>query len=500
MKNAGNHIIHKVSLEIETKSEEKATQIKNNASLFLQEDLFPVLEELLDKYDVAGQIIRLDKLDVDFSISDWTNREAIKFEFVKSVEQKLSEIEPDIKSYLQGERYFKDEKSALDLAVTQTIKTEQNYRETFLFFLENGYLTWYGKQEYVQLVVEPANWQIHLENQYFVSAIKRLLLKNSLIIERMVLQFSNETILELIQVFYKIEVRTYSGLLAYLNKLETEERNLLLKYVLKYSIEQSESESIQLVKKLSLFERLIHLKFEAPTLQVTNEQVHQFLAKKETEFNTYFEPGTYVKLFTLTNQNRKELIENKSTIISKEFANSEQEKEPTFFVTETNQIIVRNAGLVLFHPFFKTLFKRFNWISENGKIKEDERLKAVQTLHYCATGNEEFFEAELILEKFLCGLPLQIPIPVRTLLTVKIKEEADNMLKAVVGNWPALKNTSPEGLRQMFVQRDGKLVQIEKGTRLIVERKAQDILLDKLPWNISIVKLPWKDDLLFVEW
>jgi len=52
----------------------------------------------------------------------------------------------------------------------------------------------------------------------------------------------------------------------------------------------------------------------------------------------------------------------------------------------------------------------------------------------------------------------------------------------------------------MFFHRDGKLVQVDKNFRLIVERKAQDILLDKLPWGVSIIKLPWREQLLFVEW
>ena len=49
MRNSENHIIHKVFLEVDTKSEKTATKLKNNAGLFFQEELFPVLEELFDK-------------------------------------------------------------------------------------------------------------------------------------------------------------------------------------------------------------------------------------------------------------------------------------------------------------------------------------------------------------------------------------------------------------------------------------------------------------------
>jgi hypothetical protein len=93
-----------------------------------------------------------------------------------------------------------------------------------------------------------------------------------------------------------------------------------------------------------------------------------------------------------------------------------------------------------------------------------------------------------------------MPVLQKSLLTEQIKEEAIVLLKEVVKNWPALKNTSPDGLRQMFIQRNGKLIQKEDNTKLIVERKAQDVLLEKLNWNISMIKLPWFSKILFTEW
>ncbi|MFW6310568.1 MAG: contractile injection system tape measure protein, partial [Prolixibacteraceae bacterium] len=85
-------------------------------------------------------------------------------------------------------------------------------------------------------------------------------------------------------------------------------------------------------------------------------------------------------------------------------------------------------------------------------------------------------------------------------LNEQIKNEAESLLEAAIKNWPALKNTSPDGLRQNFLQRDGKLIKKEENYRLLIERKTQDILLDKLNWNISVVKLPWMKNLLHVEW
>ena len=192
-------------------------------------------------------------------------------------------------------------------------------------------------------------------------------------------------------------------------------------------------------------------------------------------------------------------IENDPSIISHglSFTN---EKEPLFFEKDVGEIAVQNAGQVLFHPFLKSLFQQFDWLDEAGRIRSKDRIKAVQALHYCATGSDQFFEGDLVLEKFLCGVPLKSALPASNLLTEEIKTEADTMLREVIKNWPALKNTSPDGLREMFVCRSGKLIQKDKNFKLIIERKTQDILLEKLQWNISIIKLPWSKELIFVEW
>lgn len=519
-----NHIIDKVVCQICTKDENVAVQIKNSAASFINEDLLPAIEQLFDRYDLGGEIIRFDKLEVDFSISDWTKREGLKIEMLKQVERKISELKPELNSELLDDDYKNNETALPNLEDKQCIKSEENYRNTFLFFLENGYLPWYGKHEYIKQVVESRNWCKNLENKYFVKSLKALLQKNSSIIERMVFQFSNETITELLKVINGIVLHDYSRFLVYVNNTDTEERNIVLQYVLKHSLHFPGNKFPQLKDKLEFFEELLQVRFNVLRNEVTNEQVLTFLQEIESKLKTCLGHDAYGQLFELTEKNKKEQngsikdivfgaqlgkgkeelmptdLENKSTIISTELVNSTKEKEPPFFYNDNKQVIVKNAGLVLFYPFLKILFTTFNWLEDNGNIKIKKRFKAVQTLHYCATGSEDFFEDRLMFEKFLCGLPLQISIPVKTLLTAKIKEEVDNMLKVVVRHWPALKNTSSDGLRQMFVHRDGKLIKVETGFRLIVERKAQDILLDKLPWNISIVKLPWKDDLLFVEW
>ena len=78
--------------------------------------------------------------------------------------------------------------------------------------------------------------------------------------------------------------------------------------------------------------------------------------------------------------------------------------------------------------------------------------------------------------------------------------EADNMLQAAIDQWKFLKNTSPTGLREGFLQRSGKYFTRNDKLYLQIESDSIDVLLDQLPWNIGIIKLPWMKDMLWVEW
>ena len=121
-------------------------------------------------------------------------------------------------------------------------------------------------------------------------------------------------------------------------------------------------------------------------------------------------------------------------------------------------------------------------------------------MHYLASGETEVAEFNLILEKLLCAVDFDEPVPNHIELSEKEKEESDNLLRSVTEHWAPLRRTSLQGLRTSFFQREGKLFRAEAGWILKVEQKTIDILLDKLPWGIGTIKLPWMDTVLNVEW
>ena len=559
-----------------TASEEKATQIKNNISHFLKNDVFPALENLFDNWD-DDQIIRFDNINVDVNVKEWSNNDALKRDLVKKVmlkiddgkvalinqkikKKKLKDLPGDFKEpekYLSSktesfskeldveshqtlrehktieqqenyqstmlhlssktESYSKefDVESHQTLRGHKTIEQQENYQSTMLHFLAYGFLPWFGKQEYIKELTLPKQWLQNLKQHNFLIKLKALFRENKTAIERFVFQFPDEQVFAFIDLNETIQIRNKPELLRYLQNLTPELRGLFLNYLVGRTVNSKLAEKD--------FKEFIKIEIERKG-EITNQLLNGWNEKFIAIMQLCFHEETVAKYFSLTEEKVEKLVkeissvitgtqvraeeeelkaakfENKSTIDSQDFVKTLMEKEPPFFAKSMNEIVVRNAGMVLFHPFLNSFFKSFNWLNENGIIYPKKQIHAVQSLHFLATGNDDFFEGDLVLEKFLCGVPLNSPIPNKSLLTAKVKNEVSILLKEVVGHWPALKNTSPDGLRQMFVHRDGKLIQKEKGFRLIVERKAQDILLEKLQWNISIVKLPWKNDLLFVDW
>lgn len=168
---------------------------------------------------------------------------------------------------------------------------------------------------------------------------------------------------------------------------------------------------------------------------------------------------------------------------------------------ETSGIYIGQAGLVLLHPFLAPYLRTVGLVDGNTFCDDLAQQTAIYLLHYLATGQTSAPEYELVLPKLLCGWPLNEPVTSDISLADEALAEGENLLQTIIGYWEALKSTSPDGLREGFLQREGKLTRTgEQGWKLRVEQMAIDVLLTRLPWGVSMVKLPWMDELLTVEW
>ena len=152
------------------------------------------------------------------------------------------------------------------------------------------------------------------------------------------------------------------------------------------------------------------------------------------------------------------------------------------------------------HPFLQLFFEGLNYLKEEKFINYNVQRKAVLLSQYLVNGETENPEHILLLNKIICGFPLEQSIELKLKLLKEEKEESENLLKAILKHWSALKSTSVKGLRESFLERDGKITDKDEYWLLQVEQKSYDVLLSFLPWSISIIKLPWMEKRIVVQW
>lgn len=166
---------------------------------------------------------------------------------------------------------------------------------------------------------------------------------------------------------------------------------------------------------------------------------------------------------------------------------------------------LRNAGLLLLHPWLPRLFAELGWVASPPPVGEPfpaARLaSALALLHWLAEGREEAPEYALGGAKLLLGLDPDSPFPVGSgLLDAAAMDEGGALLRAAIEHWPALGRTSSDGLRTTFLQRGGLLYRQGEDWLLRMQLAAPDLLLDRLPWGIALIRLPWSRRLLHVDW
>jgi hypothetical protein len=168
-------------------------------------------------------------------------------------------------------------------------------------------------------------------------------------------------------------------------------------------------------------------------------------------------------------------------------------------------LYIGNAGLVLFGQYLPALFERLGVLSRNDRdepriVGLEPASRAVHWLQYLADGRRDAPEPALALNKLLCGLPTAHPILPAVEDDPAAREICDGLIAAVIANWTIIANTSSEGLRETFLQREGRLRHGDDGWDLVVQRKGLDVLIDQIPWSISMVYHRWMPQPIKVTW
>jgi len=105
-----------------------------------------------------------------------------------------------------------------------------------------------------------------------------------------------------------------------------------------------------------------------------------------------------------------------------------------------------------------------------------------------------------VLNKILCGLPVDQPIDMEIDPTQEEFETCEKLLRSMIANWKIIDNTSIEGLQETFLRREGRLSHSSDRWKLLVQRKTLDVLVDQIPWSYSVIYHRWMPHPLHVSW
>ncbi len=442
------HIINKVFLEVNTNSSKEAFELKDNLGVFLKHQVFPSIESYFKKQSVAllGSTLRFNKIEINIDHADFGNLQTIKSKILSQLKEKID------KTFQKGI----DNNNDAELVIVSNNKSDM---DTLIHFLKTGLQPWW-KSNFSGFLNYKNLKTVKGQDDFYAEFVKILSLPRAR--QRLIHQFDDSILLLL------LTTSNSKNITAKRKTFSTLEKNDELRNTFWIAI-------------------IDHFRFN--DVSRVKKMLRQFTVDK------------------VINAIESEALDNfTSSIINTPIENEEilelsPDKEELHNVNPMEDgLFLNNAGLVLLHPFFKQLFINAEIADTNGNILPSKKETAIHLLHYLCTKEEQQLESELVLEKFLCGFPIEQPINRFIKLPEKLKQMAEEVLQAAIEHWTILKNTSPDGLRSEFLQREGKLILDNDTGRLIVERKGLDILLDSIPWNIHLIKLPWLDKLIHVEW
>ena len=166
----------------------------------------------------------------------------------------------------------------------------------------------------------------------------------------------------------------------------------------------------------------------------------------------------------------------------------------------TEDMYIANAGQVLAAPYFPRLFAMLD-LTENTAFKDQRAAeRAVHLLQFMVNGQTDSPEYQLVLNKILCGVRTGTPIDRAIDITDQERETIEGLIQGMIQNWKVIGNTSVAGLRESFLQREGRLQLQDDTWHLLVQPRAFDMLLDQLPWSFAIIKHPWMERVVHVDW
>lgn len=465
------HIIQKQIIDLSFSKRLNTYQIQQQVSDYYFAKIVLLLEKAFDAASTNDEIISIDRLTVD--LGTITEKEIEEGNWEEKVFKKITE-----------------QLTSLNHRDSQDVKVKTKTRslsisEQWIFYMRHGYLPWntleINKQWYDKVL------EAFASDASAIAALRNLINQNSAAARRIVFQHAGSFLQSLVET---LTARNQDNLWRHIADIS----KMISSSTLNKAIPNFQKKELnqKLWYQVLIFaasgEADLNSSKIVALLLLTNLSTAQFKTKRIKDFvEKYKIMPLLVEWKTATNELKEK----------KEWPEKEKEKDSR---GDEEGIYLLNGGTVLLHPFLPAFFKNLQLIEQENFKDILSHQKALYLLHYLATGNTKPGEHELVIAKVLCSWPLEEPVGSLVNLTEEELNESNELLLSAIQQWSILKSTSPDGLRESFLQRKGKLFRKNETAVLQVESGLIDMLLDHLPWNLSIVKLPWMHDILKVEW
>ena len=452
MKKSPVNIILKQRYEIKVRKQKTAMELQNRLQDINTMEVLPALSKKLDSYFSSDEVTHVEKIEIDIGkIKDTISAEEWAHKILERLEEQLKLIP------ITG---TVDEL----LPEKEKLTRQRHLVELWIWFLRYGYL--------------PAG-------------------------------------------------STYSSayeLFGELEKIDEEEKKILREFIFKQSdfnvIRRLATNTVFDAKGFYLQLMLPHLTkdeldwfrqetetfFRAKILQNTPQELLaglQFLWEKIFQYLISVKDNSLVSVRQILRETMHESLKIETEVQNESERSTKPEKpleNESEFSAPENEIFISNAGLCLLAPYLTAFFKEIGLTAGNVFIDKWKQQHAVYLLHWIAAKDTNPTEDLLLFPKLLCGWPLLMPCINTININEKEKNDCEELLSSVIQNWPVLKNTSPDGLRESFLQRPGKLVEEEQQFLIKPEQQSIDLLLEYIPWTFRTILLPWMKKPVIVEW
>ena len=488
------HIINKLAFELECPAEEQAFDIRRDFYPASHEQIAAVIDSVCSKYVTDSESIRIDKLEIylgEFSLSSFEQEfsKVFKRKFDAIIAERISQIP---KEKLIGSKINND-------------------MELLEYFLLKGNLPWWCDEN--TLVLDEISRNVFKNRQIEISEFFRNNYKNSALWERASYQLDENVLAVLVQMFEELrfaqkfmeaifeiireEINTteesYRSIIAAeLEQLSKTSVNILVSNASLIFAESRDAQKLRSVMADLVLKKLASLNNMSKMQETEISKLFESIKKRQISSGDISTDNTMYITNDDFSESGVDITGNIDLQLNiRTFKAVEEEKE---------KLTVRHAGMILLAPYLKAFFSKLDLLNENLWINKDAQYRGLYLLKYLSSGIVKTFEYQLILEKLLCGIALEQPVPSGIILSENEIEESDLLLNSVIEHWKALKNTSVNGLRETFLKRDGIIMRTEDGWLLQVERKTVDVLLESIPWGFGAAKLPWNEYIIVTEW